>query len=169
LRKAIRSQGLPEKLTIDKSGANTAAITHYNKTHKTASVIRHSKYLKNIVEQDPRAVTRLVRPLLGFTSFWAARCRIAGIAVMHAIRKGPLAPAGDTSQTPAAQCYALAAEVIRSDQFRSPAARSCDKAAPPLRPVTMRRPKVGQDRVICGGLQEIGAGADPIVAEFQHA
>jgi putative transposase len=26
LHKAIRSQGLPEKITIDKSGANTAAI-----------------------------------------------------------------------------------------------------------------------------------------------
>jgi len=35
LCKAIRTQGLPEKITIDKSGANTAAITHYNHTHKT--------------------------------------------------------------------------------------------------------------------------------------
>jgi putative transposase len=50
LCKAIRSQGLPEKITIDQSGANTAAITHYNQTHKTASVIRHCKYLNNIVE-----------------------------------------------------------------------------------------------------------------------
>ena len=45
LRKAIRNQGLPEKITIDQSGSNTAAITHYKKTHKTAIVIRHSKYL----------------------------------------------------------------------------------------------------------------------------
>ena len=29
LRKAIRTQGLPEKITIDQSGSNTAAITHY--------------------------------------------------------------------------------------------------------------------------------------------
>jgi putative transposase len=29
LHKVIRSQGLPEKITLDKSGANTAAITHY--------------------------------------------------------------------------------------------------------------------------------------------
>ena len=65
LRKAIRTQGLPEKITIDKSGSNTAAITHYNKTHKTAIVIRHSKYLNNIVEQDHRAVKRLTRPMLG--------------------------------------------------------------------------------------------------------
>ena len=52
LRKAILTQGLPEKITIDKSGSNTAAITHYNKTHQTAIVIRHSKYLNNMVEQD---------------------------------------------------------------------------------------------------------------------
>jgi hypothetical protein len=37
-------------ITIDQSGSNTAAITHYNKTHKTAIVIRHSKYLNNLVE-----------------------------------------------------------------------------------------------------------------------
>ena len=109
LRKAIRSQGLPEKIMIDKSGANTAAITHYNKTHKTAIVIRHSKYLNNIVEQDHRAVKRLVRPMLGFKSFWAARCTIAGIEVMHAIRKGQMITSGHLLQTPAEQFYALAA------------------------------------------------------------
>jgi transposase-like protein len=109
LHKAIRSQGLPEKITIDKSGANTAAITHYNKTHKTAIVIRQSKSLNNIVEQDHRAVKRLTRPRLGFKSFWAARCTIAGMEVMHAIRKGQLINMGNTPQTPAEQFYALAA------------------------------------------------------------
>ena len=88
LRKAIRSQGLPEKITVDKSGSDTAAIKRYNKTHKTAIVIRHAKYLNNLVEQDHRAVKRLTRPMLGFKSFWAARCMIAGIEVRHAIRKG---------------------------------------------------------------------------------
>ena len=109
LRKAIRTQGLPEKITIDKSGSNTAAITHYNQTHKTAIVIRHSKYLNNVVEQDHRAVKRLTRPMLGFKSFWAARCTIAGIEVMHALRKGQLPSTETTSQTPAEQFYALAA------------------------------------------------------------
>jgi putative transposase len=109
LHKAIRTQGVPEKITIDKSGSNTAAITHYNQTHKTTIVIRHSKYLNNIVEQDHRAVKRLVRPMLGFKSFWAARCTIAGIEVMHALRKGQLATAGTRPQTPAEQFYALAA------------------------------------------------------------
>jgi putative transposase len=109
LRKAIRTQGLPEKITIDKSGANTAAITHYNKTQKATISIRHCKYLNNIVEQDHRAVKRLTRPMLGFKSFWAARCTIAGMEVRHAIRKGQLTSTGNALQTPAEQFYALAA------------------------------------------------------------
>ena len=109
LHKAIRTQGLPEKITIDHSGANTAAIKRYNKTHKTSIVIRHSKYLNNIVEQDHRAVKRITRPMLGFKSLWAARCTVAGMEVMHAIRKGQLTSSGSTSQTPAEQFYALAA------------------------------------------------------------
>ena len=109
LHKAIRTQRLPEKITIDKSGSNTAAITHYNQTHKTAIIMRHSKYLNNIVEQDHRAVKRLTRPMLGFKSFWAARCTIAGIEVMHAIRKGQLMTTENVPQSPAEQFYALAA------------------------------------------------------------
>jgi putative transposase len=109
LRKAIRTQQVPEKITIDQSGANTAAITHYNRTHKTAIAIRHSNYLNNIVEQDHRGVKRLTRPMLGFKSFWSARCTIAGIEVMHAIRKRQLATPGHGAQTPAEQFYALAA------------------------------------------------------------
>jgi transposase-like protein len=50
LHKAIRNQQLPEKSTLDQSGATTAAIKRYNKTHKTAIIIRHAKYLNNIVE-----------------------------------------------------------------------------------------------------------------------
>jgi putative transposase len=109
LHKAIRTQGLPEKITIDQSGSNTAAINQYNKLHKTAIIIRHSKYLNNIVEQDHRAVKRRTRPMLGFKSFWAARCTIAGIEVMHAIRKRQLLTSENAPQTPAAQFYALAA------------------------------------------------------------
>ena len=52
---------------------------------------------------------RKVRPMLGFKSFWAARCTIVGIEVMHAIRKGQLETPGHMSQTPAEQFYALAA------------------------------------------------------------
>jgi len=108
LCKAIRNQGLPEKITIDQSGTNTAAIRRYNRTHKTGIAIRQCKYLNNIVEQDHRAVKCKVRPMLGFKSFWAARCTLAGIEVMHAIRKGQRATTGNAPQTPAEQFYALA-------------------------------------------------------------
>jgi len=50
-----------------------------------------------------------VRPMLGFKSFWAARCTIAGIEVLHAIRKGQMITSGHLLQTPAEQFYALAA------------------------------------------------------------
>jgi len=66
-------------------------------------------HLNNVVEQDHRAVKRVVRPLLGFKSFWAARCTIAGIEVMHVLRKGQLTKADCGQQTPVEQFYALAA------------------------------------------------------------
>lgn len=109
LREAIHTQGLPEKITIDQSDSNTAAITHYNRMHKTDIVIRHSKYLNNLVEQDHRAVKRVVKPMLGFKSFWAACCTIAGIEVMLAIRKGQLARIEEVGRTPTEQFYSLAA------------------------------------------------------------
>jgi len=59
--------------------------------------------------QDHRAIKRVVRGMLGFKSFWAACCTIAGIEVMHAIRKGQLVTAEDRLRTPAEQFYALAA------------------------------------------------------------
>ena len=72
LRKAIRCNGTPEKITIDKSGANAAAIGSYNTDHKAGIEMRQIKYLNNIVEQDHRAIKRQIRPMLGFKSFWSA-------------------------------------------------------------------------------------------------
>ena len=101
----IPHQDLPEKSTIDQSGSNTAAINHYNKTHKTAIVIRQSKYLTNRVEQEQRAVKHVGRPMLGFKSFWRARCTMAGGEVMHAMRKEQLVPTSNERQTPVEQSF----------------------------------------------------------------
>ena len=68
--------------------------------------IRQVKYLNNIVEQDHRAVKRLTRPMLGFKSFWSAAITIAGIEIMHMIRKGQLRSTGKLR--PAQQFYSLA-------------------------------------------------------------
>lgn len=109
LRKAIRSHGLPERITIDQSGSNTAAIQQYNRVHHTGIVIRHCKYLNNIVEQDHWAVKRLTRPMLGFKSFGAVQCTLAAIEVMHVIRKGQLVPIGTKQHTVAEPFYSLSA------------------------------------------------------------
>ena len=60
---------MPEKITIDKSGANRAAIQSMQADSGAPIEMRQSKYLNNIVEQDHRAVKRIVRPMLGFKSF----------------------------------------------------------------------------------------------------
>ena len=88
LRKAISHHGVPEKITIDKSGANKAAIVSYNADQDAAVEIRQVKYLNNIVEQDHRAIKRMIKAMLGCKAFWSAAITIAGIEIMHTIRKG---------------------------------------------------------------------------------
>jgi putative transposase len=110
LIKAIRRHGGPEKVTIDGSEANAAAIRGDNAEHGTTIIIRQVKYLNNVVEQDHRSVKRLTRPMLGFKAFNAAQCTVAGIELMHLLRKGQLAgEEGADGPTPAEQFYALAA------------------------------------------------------------
>jgi putative transposase len=92
LIKAIRRHGgVPEKITIDGSAANEAAIKSYNEEHGAAIEIRKVKYLNNIIEQDHRGVKRVTRPMLGFKSFDAAQSTLTGIELMHMLRKGQLA------------------------------------------------------------------------------
>jgi putative transposase len=107
LTKAIRRHGVPEKITIDGSDANEAAIKRYNEEHGTAIEIRQIKYLNNLVEQDHRAVKRITRPMLGFKSFAAAQNTLVGIELMHMIKKRQME--GDEGLTAAEQFYALAA------------------------------------------------------------
>jgi transposase-like protein len=57
---------VPETITIDKSGANTAAVKGLVGDSGVAIERRQSKYLNNLVEQDHRAIKRIARPMLGF-------------------------------------------------------------------------------------------------------
>jgi putative transposase len=110
LTQAIRRHGVPETITIDGSEANEAAIKSYNEEHGTHIIIRRVKYLNNIVEQDHRGVKRVIRPMLGFKSFDAAQGTLAGIELMHMIKKRQMAvEAGDEGLTTAEQFYSLTA------------------------------------------------------------
>ena len=110
LTQAIRRHGVPETITIDGSDANEAAIKSYNEEHGTHIIIRQVKYLNNMVEQDHRGVKRVTRPMLGFKSFAAAQDTLAGIELMHMIKKGQMVvKAGGEGLTAAEQFYTLAA------------------------------------------------------------
>ena len=106
LRQAIKWNGTPEEITIDKSGANTAALESHKAETEAGIEIRQIKYLNNIVEQDHRAIKRLVRPMLGFKSFRSAAVTLAGIELMHMIRKRQLRTTGE--MCPVRQFYSLA-------------------------------------------------------------
>ena len=86
-RKALRYQGEPEVVTIDKSGARTATLATLN-ADEEAIIVRQSKYLNNLVEQEHRNIERRTRSMLGFKSFRRAQTIRAGIELLHMIRKG---------------------------------------------------------------------------------
>ena len=114
--KAIGENGLPEKVTMDKSGANKAGIDAVNlfltflsaMTQTIFQVtVRQIKYLNNIVEQDHRAIKWITKPMMGFKSFHSAQATIAGIELYHMLKKGQ--HKNSNSQTVFEQFYGLAA------------------------------------------------------------
>ena len=109
--KAMQANGVPEKVTMDKSGANKAAMDEINARGETLIIVRQIKYLNNIVEQDHRAIKRVTKPMLNFKSFRAAKNVLAGIELMHMIRKGQLMMEGCNARSFADQFYALAGQI----------------------------------------------------------
>ena len=106
--RAIELHGVPKTITIDKSGANTAAIEGLLADSGADIGLRQSKYINNLVEQDHRAIKRIVRPMLGCKSFRCASILIAGIETMHMIKKGQLDRPNAQASTAASQFYSLA-------------------------------------------------------------
>ena len=64
------------------------AVDQYNNDENKRVKIRQCKYLNNIVEQDHRFIKRIIRPMLGFKSFWSARATLAGIELWRMLKKG---------------------------------------------------------------------------------
>jgi putative transposase len=114
--KAIGSNGIPEKITIDKSGANKAGIESINLQLIVLSLlgcssiqigIRQIKYLNNIVEQDHRGIKRITKPMIGFKAFYSAEATLAGIELCRMLKKGQHVNSENTFAFE--QFYALAA------------------------------------------------------------
>ena len=83
----MRSNGTPDKVTMDQSGANKAAIDQIIEHKEIAVIVRQVKYLNNIVEQDHRAVKRVTRPMQGFKSFRSARNILSSLAFFPLMRQ----------------------------------------------------------------------------------
>lgn len=87
--KSMCSSGKPVKVNIDKSGANTAALTEINKyIPKPEKIeIRQNKYLNNMVEQDHRFIKKITKTTLGFKAIHSASAKLSGIELHHMLRK----------------------------------------------------------------------------------
>ena len=105
------ANGDPDKVAMDKSGANRAALDAINVGRDVPILVRQVKYLNNIVEQDHRAIKRVSKPMLNFKSFCAAGSVLAGIELMHMIRKGQFAIDGVEAMSFADQFFAMAGMV----------------------------------------------------------
>lgn len=91
-RKAFKENGRPDKVTVDKSGSNKAALDYFNTDvlEEEEIEIRQIKYLNNLVEQDHRFIKKRTRPTLGFKNFYSARETISGIENIRMIQKGQI-------------------------------------------------------------------------------
>ena len=90
-RKAIKSQQRqPQTITLDGYAASHRAVHELKADGSlpTETKLRSSKYLNNLIEQDHRGVKQRIAAMLGFKQFRNAAITIAGIELMHRIRKG---------------------------------------------------------------------------------
>jgi len=110
-KRAIASHSVPDRVVIDKSGANLAGLNSINAILKftctgTPIKVLQVKYLNNILEQDHRFIKRITGPMQCFKAFHSAQATLAGIETAHMIRKGQF---GHNHLRPAQQFAALAA------------------------------------------------------------
>jgi len=81
--KAMGANGDPNKVVIDKSGANNVAMDTINAGRDVSILVHQVKYLNNIVEPDHRAIKSMTRPMLNFKSFRSASSVLAGMVLSH--------------------------------------------------------------------------------------
>jgi transposase-like protein len=91
LRKTMKSQGTAlSSIVLDSYAAPHRAIREMQDEGEIPkeATLRSSKYLNNVVEPDHRNVKSRIGPMLGFKRFGCASITMAGIELMHRIRKG---------------------------------------------------------------------------------
>jgi transposase-like protein len=89
--KAIKSQRLaPTTITLDGYAASHRAVREMKADGSLPedTKVRSSKYLNNLIEQDHRNIKSRINAMLGLKRFRSGAVTIAGIELMHRIRKG---------------------------------------------------------------------------------
>lgn len=95
---------------MDKCGTIKAANDAINAGRSMAVLVRQVKYHNKFVELDHPVIKRVNRPMLNFKSFRSAGSVLAGVELMHMIRKEQF-PVDETASTSFAnQFYALAGQ-----------------------------------------------------------
>jgi transposase-like protein len=93
-KKAISHQGrAPHTITLDGYAASHRAVREMQNTGllPEGTILRSSKYLNNLIEQDHRGIKSRTGPMLGFKNFSCAALTIAGVELLRRIRKGQFA------------------------------------------------------------------------------
>lgn len=90
--RAIGNNDFPDRVVIDKSGANLAGLQNMNYLLILNGWfwlidILQIKRLNNIIEQDHRFIKKLTKQMKGFKSFNSASATLDDIEVAHMIRK----------------------------------------------------------------------------------
>ena len=88
LKKVLNNSGIPEKIYVDKSGANKKAIEDLNEKLGLCIKINQSKYKNNLVEQDHRGIKRPIKHRQHFRAFHSAHKKIRGVESVRMIYKG---------------------------------------------------------------------------------
>jgi transposase-like protein len=117
----------PRKVNLDGNAASHQALKVLRKENPNlrSMVIRKSRYLNNIVEQDHRAIKRRCAPMLSLKTFRTAAVTLAGVELVHRIRKGQfsLRPGATPELTSLKQLWASALnrrDVRRPARAKSP-------------------------------------------------
>ena len=111
--KVISSSGLPDKVVIDQSGSNIAALDTINVRlwlygYMLSMIeVLTVKYLNNIVEQSHRKVKGKMHQCLGWKSWTGAESTLAGVELWSMIKLGQMVTT--EPMTPWEQFYSLAA------------------------------------------------------------
>lgn len=90
-RKVLKTQGrAPISITLDGYAALHRAVREMPAESAIwkDTKLRSSKYLNNMIEQDHRGIKSRTGPMLGFKDFDLAAITIAGIELLHRMRKG---------------------------------------------------------------------------------